>query len=772
MYRKLLFSLLLASAGGINIGVFDPSGLDQARVISAVNGAQNIVVERVQDISVNSVRTAVAADNVAFIGVNSADDLYAIQEQLSISKTPLISTAVRPKESSFDKYPFVTSVQPPISEFATRLTEYATTHGTPNIALVHDGSAVSIEFAAQLMHLHDDNPSANRLIFHRMPTTAAERDALFISLKDDHIEVVAISSTDVQQVKELTLSAKLNVGRVWIVVQFQFDPEFESSVIVENLMQIRQDKVPVALAGTILTRALSAYTTNPPVPWNHGDPLLELIKNQIILQERSVVGFYICDTREWGLSSVTNWPLGQRNSKTGIRPMDGITFKVLFKISEPYLYENNGKYTGFIADFEKRIRTTLGYKAEVNYTNIAHGEAIKLAGKPYDIVFGDFSITDERQTLYDFTQPFLETSDSMIMRAPGNKDVYVQWLKPFSPAVWACWIGVWFIGACAYYIVGTSDTESNPEPVSREERIDEYAKLEENETPWCFECSYNKHTSADGKGKCRSCWNIFSALTNYLYLGFVTLFEGDGDAVATSRKFLMTAFTIAQLIFTSTYTAQLAALLAEKDLDYSVNTFSEIRYGEVALKDVTLPMDTSNQLRFDTTLNIEDLTNKGYVSAKNENDMVALIKSKKADVGIYDAIWTRWKATSDDGCNIVVHGDKWNRFGFGFVLPKSSPYTSLFTEVVLELRSDFEFISDLEAAYFIGNCPEIPTNDSGEVPKVDLSGFAVVWGIVLFCFLCSIAARILEHYHDIHQAKIKRKEIEIKGADNAPDKKD
>eukprot|EP01060_Flectonema_neradi_P017269 TRINITY_DN2413_c0_g2_i1.p1 TRINITY_DN2413_c0_g2~~TRINITY_DN2413_c0_g2_i1.p1 ORF type:complete len:793 (+),score=139.30 TRINITY_DN2413_c0_g2_i1:49-2427(+) len=777
MKQKLfILMLLLVTAGGLKIGVFDSNGgADTQQVISAVNGATNIEVEQISAVSIDSVRTAVAGGVVAFIGPDSAASVYAIQEEMKTQQTPLVSTALRRYETSFNDYTFVSSVQQPIQEFASKISQYAVTHKTENIAFVHDSSTDSLELASQLAHLHDLHPSINRIILLELPKIATSNafSDIFSSLKQHFIELVVVNGADVQVVGQLLEAAasvkELHVGRVWLAVQLQYNSVFEQTVLTENLMQLRQTNVPAYDAGVILTSALSTFTTNPPNPWDQGDAVRRLIEAEIVLQQLSPLEFYICENRDWGKSAIDTWPLGEGNRKSDeVGVLEGITFRVLFKISEPYIYEGGNagsEYTGFIVEFEERVREILGYDIVANYTTESYADSIKLAGNPYDIIFGDFTISQERQELYDMTQPFLETSDSMIMRAPEEKDIYLQWLKPFSYPVWIFWCLICLFGAIALFSHNDvnfeaedededeSEDENEDEKTKRVKRMQKEFQEKEKEIKGEQKVYKNRFKKWFGSYEYPTCKQFWSSFVDKLYIGFVTLFQQPSSDSTVSKKILLMAFAIANLIFTSTYTAQLAALLAEKDKYYFVNHFSEIRYGEVSLSEVVIPSSTSNQVRFDATMGISDnLVNKGYVESSSPEDMVTNIRNNEASVGIYDAIWTRWQATSSKDCDIVVHGNKWNHFGFGFALPKSSPYTSVITEAILDIRGDYDFITALEDRYFIGSCPEIPTADSSEVTRVDWSAFLVVWSIIVACYIISFFLKIYEWRTEYNEA--------------------
>eukprot|EP01060_Flectonema_neradi_P017271 TRINITY_DN2413_c0_g2_i7.p1 TRINITY_DN2413_c0_g2~~TRINITY_DN2413_c0_g2_i7.p1 ORF type:complete len:772 (+),score=138.35 TRINITY_DN2413_c0_g2_i7:49-2364(+) len=763
MKQKLfILMLLLVTAGGLKIGVFDSNGgADTQQVISAVNGATNIEVEQISAVSIDSVRTAVAGGVVAFIGPDSAASVYAIQEEMKTQQTPLVSTALRRYETSFNDYTFVSSVQQPIQEFASKISQYAVTHKTENIAFVHDSSTDSLELASQLAHLHDLHPSINRIILLELPKIATSNafSDIFSSLKQHFIELVVVNGADVQVVGQLLEAAasvkELHVGRVWLAVQLQYNSVFEQTVLTENLMQLRQTNVPAYDAGVILTSALSTIT-NPSNPWDQGGTLRKLIELEVLLQQLSPLEFYICENSDWRRSSIEIWPLGEGNRKTDeVGPLEGITFRVLFMVVKPYVYrggDTGSDFTGFIVDFEERVREILGYDIVANYTTESYADSIKLAGNPYDIIFGDFTISQERQELYDMTQPFLETSDSMIMRAPEEKDIYLQWLKPFSYPVWIFWCLICFFGAVAQ--IGDMEFQEEDEETRGKKIEKKGTKGMENEKD-------EKENEKENEDKCNI--KLLLQFPQNLYIGFLRLIKRRPHSGSNSKKFLMMAFAIANMIFISTYTAQLAALLAEKDKYYFVNHFSEIRYGEVSLSEVVIPSSTSNQVRFEATMGIDTRSSKkGYVEVPSPEDIVTTLRNNEASVGIYDAIWTRWQATSSKDCDIVVHGNKWNHFGFGFALPKSSPYTSVITEAILDIRGDYDFITALEDRYFIGSCPESHVSAIGKVKKVDWSAFFMIWFIIGLCYTISFICFYCENRKDRKEEKDEKNEEEGK----------
>ena len=749
--RFKILLIFLSTVSCLKIGVLDTTGTHTAVVNNEIGAIQNIEIERVNGFDVDTVRAAKTGGVIAYIGGDQKRDAYALSKEMERETTPLISPAIRSQGTSFDLYNFVKTISASVEEFATRIVNYADQHNVSNIAVIHTDDAINNDLAVRITQSHDSISRTNRCMFYFMPKTEEQQSLLYQLIKKDLIELVIIASNSLDLTKSLVYDAmakyQIHEGRVWMIAKLDSEQDLETEITVENVLILRQAASSLYReAALVMSSALEVFLASPPNPWSSENGTFLNTRITAAAQQRGRPGtqLRLYANNTWADTVTEVWPVSKSYNRTGVKPLEGVTLRMLFKITPPYLYEQSGAPAGYIAELERQLRILLGYTANIDLTFEPHNKAIEKIGNPYDIIIGDFSITKAREELYDFTLPFVETSDSMIMRFPTSTTNLFQFTEPFTRDVWFVWIGLWVLTGIMFFILGP-ETEELPETLNREDDVEErkvkYQQARERKMKRRIEKPEEKHDVEEEEAPDTNNPICFS-----MYQSFATMKDGfDGDTVSKSRMFFMVGLIFATLMFNTTYTAQLAALLATKDTAYAADSFREIRDGKKAISGVAVPLGSSNQVRFEDAMEIGNAATKEYIVSQSEEQMVQQILNDTAAIGIYDAIWVRWRATSSKDCKLIQHGPRWNRFGLGFGLRKESPFTSHFSNAILELRDHDEYINQLEDRFLIGPCEEIaPTGEDNNIEQVDIRGFIVIWSLVAFLFMLSVTYRKAE----------------------------
>ena len=707
-----VLTLVCCVLTALKIGVFDSGNGETSDVNKAI--VQSGASSWLQSVTVgydDVVGNVVAAHNngvVGFIGPASSP-LASVAGYICTSRrTPLLTSSTPLPELS-NQFSFITNVLPAVEDHATAILNFASNHSLTRVSVVYDNSVDSRQLALQV---NKQSTSEQHIWLHELPRGEADISNYFLELKIRFGQLVVIMGSSSELLAAAKKSGLVSTGRAWLLAGTAkgLVPEMslQERISYMGLLHLRvsnESGSQTFMEASSLIRSLSsAYPELPSVgPWSHGDVVFNsLIKNKLNNISLEIANF---DAAEWKVvSSQTGqtttvyrdvlWP---GNSKvTSNRPLVGRTLKVLFIIAHPFMQFVDGKPTGFIWELQEHIRLSLGYNVTASFQDGNWTQALYKLDQ-YDMVCGDITINEFRETLADFTQPFVETSDSMIMLRPKMSTSYWQVFYPFRVTVWFTWVGVMFVAAIVFYIV-EKDSEN------------EYL------------------TTGHLQTTIETCiWWSFTAM----------LSVNEGMPVTRAGRLLTAAVFFLSLVFIATYTAELAAMLSIKVATYYVDDFDEIQNGQIVLSEVAVPADSSNELRLGASLG-----RKGYVIADDPGDMVDKIKLGKVRVGIFDGIWNRYAATSDwPDCSLEVHGSPFNNFGLGFALPRDSVYTTFVSEHILKLKEAGE-IERLIEKYLTGSCTE--QSEEEGVHQLEFSAFVGVYLVYAMALIIVLITHFVE----------------------------
>ncbi|XP_073954906.1 glutamate receptor ionotropic, kainate 2-like isoform X2 [Choristoneura fumiferana] len=241
------------------------------------------------------------------------------------------------------------------------------------------------------------------------------------------------------------------------------------------------------------------------------------------------------------------------------------TFVVLIMINKPYVMmkpashrlSGNDRYEGFCIELFEKLSNILHF----NFT------LLQLPGGNYDMMLEriqnsseplfaitDLTITAEREQKVDFTTPFMNLGISILYRKPtAPVPKMFAFMLPFSTGVWFC-LGLAYVGtSLVLYVIGRLCPEEwqNPYPC-----IEEPDALE------------NQFTLAN------ALWFTLGAI----------LCQGSEIApVAYGSRAVASAWWIFALVITSSYTANLATLLAKKSNNEDFTNVAELATNKLGI---------------------------------------------------------------------------------------------------------------------------------------------------------------------------------------------
>lgn len=117
------------------------------------------------------------------------------------------------------------------------------------------------------------------------------------------------------------------------------------------------------------------------------------------------------------------------SSSTGTTTESGVSLISVGKLTvctnppyAPFEYEENGKIVGLDADIAAAIASDLGVEAEMFTTSFEGIQSgVALSSKQCDIALSGITITDERKTVMNFTDSYVD--DNLAILVPAGSDI-------------------------------------------------------------------------------------------------------------------------------------------------------------------------------------------------------------------------------------------------------------------------------------------------------------------------------------------------------------
>ncbi|XP_010910252.1 glutamate receptor 2.7 [Elaeis guineensis] len=350
------------------------------------------------------------------------------------------------------------------------------------------------------------------------------------------------------------------------------------------------------------------------------------------------------------------------------------------------------KVTGFCIDVFNETLVHLKYDLEYEflafngtYDNLLNQIPLKV----YDAAVGDITILDKRSINVTFTEPYLSSGLSMLVRMRSNR---TQWMftKPFTMRVWLLIIATMiYTGIIMWYL----EHKINPE----------------FDGPW---------------------WTQLGAT---FWLTISTIFFAHGRLYSYYTKIVAVVWLVAVFILTSCFTANLSSILTTEKLEPMV-VDGKIGYdGDLFVRKYLQDVLGYKEDKFVKIGKAEN-----YVDAFESGNITA---------AILEVPYLRVFISKHD--DYTAQGETYMLGGFGFAFPKGSPMAEDFSRAILGLTEDgtLKKLEDKWFSFSMSNCPT-PDKD-GKRDSLSLDSF---WVLFLFVGGTSTIVFLIETRLTIHHA--------------------
>ncbi|XP_074650203.1 glutamate receptor 4-like [Tubulanus polymorphus] len=403
-------------------------------------------------------------------------------------------------------------------------------------------------------------------------------------------------------------------------------------------------------------------------------------------------------------------------------PLRGRKLKIVTLLESPFVMlkkghefmSGNDKYEGYLIDLIHRISENVGFKYELyevedgNFGSVDkngtwNGLMADVIKKKAHMALASITITRAREQAVDFTKPFKSVDINVLIRRPRHESSFLQFLEPFTPAVWILFLCALSGAALVQFAIEkfTVDAARQGEPpVSLKDSL------------WMY------------------------------YASIVSQDSGKYPQANSSRSMTCTWWFFGLMII-SAYTANLVSFLtvskAKLAIDDVIDLASQtdIKYGSVQNSRTADFFRLSPDPVFrEMWKSMKDNMVKGTKAG------VAKVKSPKEKYAfIWDSQVNLYSATQN--CEMMVVGHPLDEKRYGIPVPIDAEYRDVLTLAILDLQYK-GFIMETERKWWaVGECGD-PTKVQADTEMRPLTAdtlaglFVMLGGGIILALIISV----------------------------------
>ncbi|XP_011060752.1 PREDICTED: glutamate receptor ionotropic, kainate 2-like [Acromyrmex echinatior] len=361
-------------------------------------------------------------------------------------------------------------------------------------------------------------------------------------------------------------------------------------------------------------------------------------------------------------------------------------FKISIKISAPYIMEvTDGstrgelidwkRYEGFCIDLINHIAKHLRFKGVVfqlvndrygfydSQTKTWHRGLIKsILNNEADLAISDLTITSFRESVVDFSLPFMTSGYSIMFSKPEKK------VPPLFPFLLPLSTKVWIYMAIAYLVVSIM--------------LFVQARMAPDE--W-----NNSHHLCNADPE--ELKNKFNFKNSFFLI--ISFFMQQGSNIlpkASSLRMLTSMWCFFTLIIYSLYTANLAAFLTVDKMDPPIKGIedlpkqSKIKYGALRGGATAAFFKNSNYSTYKQIWAVMANSRPSVFTSTIEEGINRVLNSKRQYAFLMES--TTIEYNTERKCDIIKIGNVLGNRGYGIAMPRNSPYKTHINYAILRLR--------------------------------------------------------------------------------------
>nr|XP_036674145.1 glutamate receptor ionotropic, kainate 2 isoform X2 [Drosophila suzukii] len=486
------------------------------------------------------------------------------------------------------------------------------------------------------------------------------------------------------------------------------NPHVRKSISLESEPALMFDSVYVFAIGLQTleqshTLNLLNMTCDAEIPWNGGLSLINYLNavewkgltGPIQFKEGKRVQFKLdlIKLKQHSIVKVGEWtPHGHLNITEPSMFFDSgsmnVTLVVITILETPYVmmhygknFTGNERFYGFCVDILETISHEVGfdyildlvpdrkYGAKDPESGEWNGMVAQLMKYKADLAVGSMTITYARESVIDFTKPFMNLGISILFKVPSSEPTRLfSFMNPLAIEIWIYVLIAYFLVSFCIYVVG---------------------KLSPIEWKYIHPCDLENI----------SIGNQFT-LSDSFWFTIGTLMQQSTDIYprAMSTRIISSIWGFFSLIIVASYTANLAAFLTTERMINPIENAedlasqTEISYGT---------LDSGSTMTFFRDSMIE--TYKKMWRSMDNKKTTAFTSSyedgiKRVNQGNYAYLMesTMLDYIVQRDCNLTQIGGLLDTKGYGIATPKGSPWRDKISLAILELqeKGDIQMLYD------------------------------------------------------------------------------
>ncbi|CAL8109951.1 unnamed protein product [Orchesella dallaii] len=376
-------------------------------------------------------------------------------------------------------------------------------------------------------------------------------------------------------------------------------------------------------------------------------------------------------------------------------------------IGAPYSIKGeDGNFTGYVPDLIEKLASVLKFRYEIRevadgkyggpdpITKRWNGMIGEVMSGAADMAVADLSINFDRESAVDFTMPFMNLGISILYKNPAKTPPSLfSFLEPFNPEVWI-YMATAYLGVSLVLFILARIT-----PVQ-----------------W-----QNPHPCKDDPDELENDLGV----TNALWHNWGSLMQQGSDIApkALSTRTVAGMWWFFTLIMISSYTANLAAFLANEGMEGAIKDIKDlpgqhkVKYGCVKSGTTRRFFEFSNfPLYKEIWTNmvnmkpdpLEDRTPDGVERVKKSNGTYAFFMESTS---------IEYAMANDEECRLTQVGGLLDSKGYGVALRKNSRYRNAFSNTILLLAEKGE-LETLKKKWWkgTGHCATVGPPPGGATP--------------------------------------------------------
>ncbi|KMZ07266.1 uncharacterized protein Dsimw501_GD24375 [Drosophila simulans] len=419
-----------------------------------------------------------------------------------------------------------------------------------------------------------------------------------------------------------------------------------------------------------------------------------------------------------------------------------VTLVVITILETPYVmmhygknFTGNERFYGFCVDILETISREVGfdyildlvpdrkYGAKDPETGEWNGMVAQLMKYKADLAVGSMTITYARESVIDFTKPFMNLGISILFKVPTSEPTRLfSFMNPLAIEIWIYVLIAYFLVSLCIYIVG---------------------KLSPIEWKCINACDLENI----------SIGNQFS-LTDSFWFTIGTFMQQSPDIYprAMSTRIISSTWGFFSLIIVASYTANLAAFLTTERMINPIENAedlasqTEISYGTLdsgstmtffrdsvieTYKKIWRSMDNKKPSAFTTTY--ED-----GIKRVNQGNYAFLMESTMLDYIV------------QRDCNLTQIGGLLDTKGYGIATPKGSPWRDKISLAILELqeRGDIQMLYDKWWKNTDETCTRKNTSKQSKANSLGLESIGGVFVVLIAGIIVAAVVAFFEFWYN------------------------